>query len=307
MKNKKYKMKKIIFVAIIFFAVFGKASAQSFPGGLIIDHTSVSAFDNIPSVWLEAAKELTLHYGHTSHGSQINSGILALESTLPIYSVAVRTSSSSAGLPAQENPIALRIYDGNPPETYIEPNDYWDGDSALNRTRAVTDTNLFDFSMWSWCGQQSTNTTETVQRYLANLNTLESEYPAMRFVYMTGHTDGTNTPTTPNTLKYNNEMVRQYARDNDKIVFDFADIESYDPDGNYYPTTTDACSWCTTWCTNNPSDCVGLAGSCAHSHAYNCKLKAKAFWYMMARLAGWDGGESADETPPSHPTGLSVE
>ena len=54
-----------------------KVNAQvvSFPGGLIVDHDAVGEFDNIPSQWLEAAKNLTLHYGHTSHGSQINSGI----------------------------------------------------------------------------------------------------------------------------------------------------------------------------------------------------------------------------------------
>jgi hypothetical protein len=111
-------IRTVIFLAIIF-SVTGvtkvNAQAVSFPGGLIVDHDAVGEFDNIPLAWLEAAKNLTLHYGHTSHGSQINSGILALESTLPIYSIAIRTSGSSAGLPSQEDPIAIRIYDGNPP------------------------------------------------------------------------------------------------------------------------------------------------------------------------------------------------
>jgi hypothetical protein len=257
-------------------------------GAIIINHTSVAAFDSIPAAWLEAAKGITLHYAHTSHGSQIISGIEALESADSTYSVAIRESTSE-GLPPSETPAALRIYDGNPPETYIEPGDYWDGDDGMNRTRAVVNTNNYNFSMWSWCGQQSSNDAATVQRYLDNLNTLEGEFSAMRFIYMTGHTDGTDTLNTANTLKYNNNLVRQYVINNNKVLFDFADIESYDPDGTYYPTTSDACAWCTTWCTNHPSDCTNLTGSCAHSHPYNCKLKAKAFWYMMARLAGWDG------------------
>ena len=27
----------------------------------------------------------------------------------------------------------------------------------------------------------------------------------------------------------------------------------------------------------------------AHSHCLNCYQKGKAFWWMMARIAGWDG------------------
>jgi hypothetical protein len=262
-------------------------SATASPTGdyLIVDHNAVADFENIPDYWLEQAKQLTIHYAHTSHGSQINSGLAYLEQYVDAqkYSFARRSSSSTPGLPAVETPPALRMYDGNPPETYITPEDYWSTNGGINRTKAVADTGVYSISLWSWCGQQSSNTVATVNQYLSVMNNFESEYPSMRFIYMTGHTDGGG-----DTLTRNNKMVRDYVIANDKILFDFADIESWDPDGNYYADTSDDCSWCSDWCASNPADCQNLP-SCAHSHGFNCVQKGKAFWWMMARLAGWEG------------------
>jgi len=39
-----------------------------FQGGLIIDHENID-IAQIPDYWLEQAKKIMFHYGHTSHGS----------------------------------------------------------------------------------------------------------------------------------------------------------------------------------------------------------------------------------------------
>jgi len=105
---------------------------------------------------------------------------------------------------------------------------------------------------------------------------LENDFPGVLFIYMTGHLDGTGPS---GNLYQRNNQIRAYCSANDKILFDFADIESYDPDGTYYPDEGDACSWCTDWCAEN--DCEDCGG-CAHSHCFNCYQKGKAFWWMMA-------------------------
>jgi hypothetical protein len=270
------------------------ATAQA-QGPIIIDHNCTD-LSQIPAYWIDQAKSLTFHYAHTSHGSQIISGLYVLEDYDSFYSFAVRESGSE-GLPPVESPPALRIYDGNPPATYINPEDYWATEGGKNRSRAVAATGHYDFSMWSWCGQQSWNPEEVTQEYLDTMAQFEVEFPAMRFILMTGHTDGSGET---GTLNLRNQQVRDYALAHNKVLFDFADIESYDPDGDYYLDLgcTDNCdywiggvqhNWATEWCAAHPVDPLCNDCSCAHSQSLNCNRKARAFWWMMARLAGWPG------------------
>ena len=101
--------KKAVFGIILFIILVPRANA------LIVDHRAVQEFDQIPDYWLERAKELTIHYGHTSHGSQIMAGLYWLQDNVDSvkyrFACGNRNSSRTPSLPSQTNPASLRMWE----------------------------------------------------------------------------------------------------------------------------------------------------------------------------------------------------
>ncbi len=261
-------------------------------GTIIANHTTTD-ISNIPeSVIRDISNRFRIYYGHTSHGSQIVSGMEAMHDG-PGTLFYVDDQESTGG---------LLLVDG-----------YGDlgnnGSLAWERqTREVlNDPNRkFNIVVWSWCGGAGDNTEAGIRTYLDAMNRLERDYPNIVFIYMTGHLDGTGTS---GTLNRNNEQIRRYVRENGKILFDFADIESYDPDGNEFLSrgADDGASynggnWAREWCSRNPGSplCASLS-YCAHTEDLNCNLKARAFWWLLARIAGWNPDGSVTPVPTPQP------
>jgi hypothetical protein len=265
---------------------------------IIIDHTCTD-LSKVPGFWIEKAKDdLRITYGHTSHGSQPISGMGVLMAD-PLNGGLYDFNTNGAVVP---DVLSLRDrYPsgdlGNPDRTTwaTRTRDYLNG-SGSNKNAVI----------WSWCGQVSSATAADINTYLNLMNQLEQDFPNVTFVYMTGHLDGSGET---GNLHLRNEQIRNYAMANNKVLFDFADIESYDPDGNYFLNrgARDTCAynggnWAVEWCAANPGSplCTSCINDCAHSEDSNCNLKARAFWWMLARIAGWDGDTGEVEEAKSY-------
>jgi len=184
---------------------------------MIINHNCahLENFINIPIDWINAAKSnLHIVYWHTSHGSQLTEGMAPLDAFMGDPNVYKFNSGGSSG--------ALDLND-----RYVEGHDLTDETNDFDDTTRtfLTINSQYNVIMWSWCALDKDE--NLINQYLNNMNQLESEYPTKFFVYMTGHLEGTGVE---GELNIYNEMIRNYCKTNNKILYDFADIESYNPD-----------------------------------------------------------------------------
>lgn len=313
-------------------------SGQSAAGaGFTIGHrnTNLSA---IPPQWIAKAKsDLHIVYNHTSHGSQLITGMDALMA-YPDFGNTYAWSDTSQG-----NSGSLSLDDSGIP-----------GISDLSQGDVVTAPNgiaqwaqdTFDFLvnpenyhvnivMWSWCSIDGHN----IDLYLRSMEWLiarfgpggsharASRHP-VQFVFMTGHAEGGGEGDGSDAR---NRLIRQHCQVHGRILFDFADMENYDPDNNYfldklvqddldYDSNTDGmedANWASEYLVRHPggelfrltkgTGSFPGCSSCAHSDGpdndarLNCVLKGRAAWTLFARLAGWNPGGNNTSNEPGKP------
>ena len=259
---------------------------------LIINHKNIDITALTSNQINRAKAVLHIAYGHTSHGSQLIDGMTGLVGFANAGGKGLALATNIFAWEHRGAPNKLDLHDyGVGADCGYYPQWY---NNAVNYLEGTTHSNA-NVLIWSWCGQMSGKWAAgtLTNEYLAPMAELERRYPHVIFVYMTGHVDHWDDAN----QKGGCEAIRKYCLENNKVLFDFADIESHDPDGNFYEFPNDNCdyypgvhgsklgNWATSWQNSHVVGKDWYNCNSAHSEPLNANLKAYAAWALWCALA----------------------
>jgi hypothetical protein len=274
---------------------------------------------SIPEEYINKAREnFVVSYQHTSHGTHVTRGIYGLPDYKPGDDVlfAVSRDKTEKG--------KLTVFD-NELEEY-SPKGVEAVDLSTNETGFVETTrnylNLPENSdvnviMWSWCNIKGHDVSGN---YLPGMETLISEYgkggskigtgkgmreKPVHFIFMTGHANagdnvGDGKP------KNQADLIIDYCKKNQHFCLDYYSIDTHDMDGNYWEDAGDngdskkyGSNFYVDWQNshelgfdyweNKISPGGDVEYGAHNSQHITANRKGIAFWWILARLAGWDG------------------
>ncbi|MBD3387301.1 hypothetical protein GF407_20520 [candidate division KSB1 bacterium] len=253
----------ILFIVMVSSIVHGQE--RGYP--IIINHET-NNLSQIPDHWIDQVRQnIKVYYGHTSHGGQITGGLERLAQKNSKYAFAYNDY-----LPNVPNHLCFL-------DTGADP------DLFFSSIQGILDANpSINVAMFSWCGEAAWY---DVNHYISQMQALETANPSVTFVYMTGNAQEADL------AGYNryvfNQALRQYCRDNNKVLFDFADLDVWH-NGDYTPNTYDFDDWGRKPLINDiPLEHPQYYGDdLGHTTYESCENKAGAAWWMLAKIAGWD-------------------
>jgi hypothetical protein len=292
---------------------------------IIADHTIVADYSKIPQTYINEVKKMWINVPGESHSEAYRAGLTLLAASDSRFAATVtesgnpeaytdqhlrtnrgvRTGSWSYGTgetvfwtytpTGSENIIKNHI-------TYCETNNLhisaigfgwcWD----LTRSTASPSADTVYGCHWygssnsstdtGWWGLDDVDSTINCNTYCKRVD----EYSAFckssgyttKVFFTTGPADVTGESGYQAFLKH--EYIRNYVKaDSSGILFDYADILCFDDNGQQNMTTWNGHAFPILTTANSGDNSIGHIGSVGAIRL------AKAEWWMLARIAGWDG------------------
>lgn len=294
-------------------------SAPDTSGATIADHTVAleAVLRSIPAEYVdEARNNFHVAYQHTSHGTHVSYGVFGL----PGFQAGDEARFGVTDDDPAPGKLDFHDYAIAPSENCdLSTSDNAGWSSWIARNRAYLDADVNDsvnIVMWSWCDI----TGHDVDGYIASMQTLIGEYGAggakigsgsgktksvpVDFIFMTGHANaGANTG--PGNPRSQAEKILDYCTERGYYCLDYYGIDTHDMNGAYWEDAGDdgdsaaGGSFYSAWQTahaegadwyENRSSPGGAATYGAHTSQHiTANRKAFAFWWILARIAGWEG------------------
>ena len=273
-----------------------------------------SVLRSIPTYYIDRAREnLIVAYQHTSHGTHVSRGMFGLQDYKDGDNqlFGISTSKESGKLDFRDYAMAMYRAAGTDAS-----------DLSRNETAFIQATRNFlnhannqdvNVVMWSWCDISGHDVSGN---YLPGMKTLIDEYSEggtnsrasqnpVTFILMTGHAVGGSNIGTGKPANQAS-LILDFCRANNVYCLDYYSIDTRDMDdnywddadddgnsskyqGNFYKDYQDTHQVGVHWF-NNKSAPGGTVSYGAHNSQHiTANRKAFAMWYILARIAGWDG------------------
>lgn len=288
---------------------------------IVADHSAVAGFDQIPDKYIREVRTKVIHYVGQSHSRQITHGLGLIQSMDERFTF--ETSETLDEFSSDNNLKVLRSSrnDGNngwsTDEDYLGEEDYWataDGRAMTRNTLNYTEENsmTLDLSLFMWCWdilgdnfcynenyELITFNDERYNTYVTFVDEMnnDEQYSETPILYVTAVTDGAGAGYRKWRVTKYNDMIRQAAYTNGGILYDNADIENWNMTDteqriDYYTDDENVEHECYIRHADYEED-VGVPYESGHTNEALCIRKAKALWWMVARMSGWDGTPAA--------------
>jgi len=229
---------------------------------IVANHFVVDQFDQIPDSAIQAAASKTVLFKHASTGGYISIwGLDCLQGTTygctyPDYKYDRQSWN-------------WEMWD--PWETSFH------GKISQFESVVTTQNNNYDVLGMKFCYIDTWMTDWTDYRDM--MLQLEDNYPAKTFLWTTmALLPELDIDDQCETREEFNTNIREYTQANNKPLYDIADIESHDSSGNGC-FLVNGCE----------SMCPEYVEDLGHPNQTGSIRLAKGFWWLMARIAGWNG------------------